>query len=234
MQFMTNAMILILTLLISRFWMATFIVSLLMVFTFFNLFGLQECLTLCLISTLVTKLWLQNFSDRRIGIINFGKLLVSFIVDTTNVSKYDTGLNTLLLQCQSELSLDKNVGKPEFSDRVNKIIVCNKRNRCYKTVCLLSDWPLCLLFLFAHRWVRIQILWWSRLKDYSFRWSGLLFYSVSRPTGVLLVVFFCAVFHWCCWRPQRSPSLNTLFLLSPHLCFVIGFICDLSIGRNNS
>ena len=38
-KFMTNAVILILTLLISRFWMATFLVSLLMVFTFLNLFG---------------------------------------------------------------------------------------------------------------------------------------------------------------------------------------------------
>ena len=35
-KFMTNAMILILTLLISHFWMATFLVSFLMVFTILN------------------------------------------------------------------------------------------------------------------------------------------------------------------------------------------------------
>ena len=28
--------------------------------------------------------------------------------------------------------------------------------------------------------------------------------------------------------------LNTLFLLSSHLCFIIGFICNLSVTRNDS
>ena len=37
---MTNGMNLILTLLISHFWMATFLMPLLMVFTFLNSFGL--------------------------------------------------------------------------------------------------------------------------------------------------------------------------------------------------
>ena len=31
-----------------------------------------------------------------------------------------------------------------------------------------------------------------------------------------------------------SRCLNTLFLLSPHLCFIIGFICDLFVARNDS
>ena len=28
--------------------------------------------------------------------------------------------------------------------------------------------------------------------------------------------------------------LDTLFLLSPHLCFIIGFVCDLFVARNDS
>ena len=30
-------------------------------------------------------------------------------------------------------------------------------------------------------------------------------------------------------NPGISKCFYTLFLLSPHLCFVIGFICDLSV-----
>ena len=55
-KIITNAMILILTLLISRFGMATFLVPPLMAFTFLILFGLQECLVIWLASMLVIKL----------------------------------------------------------------------------------------------------------------------------------------------------------------------------------
>ena len=79
-------MILILALLISHFWMATFLVLHLMVFTFLHLFGLLEYLVIWLTSMVVTNIWLLNFSNRGIGIINLGKLFVSFIVDTTNWS----------------------------------------------------------------------------------------------------------------------------------------------------
>ena len=90
--FMTNAMLLILTLLISRFfgWWRSSCLPL-MVFTFLSFFGLQECLVIWLTSMLVTKLSLPNFSNRDIGVINLGKLFLSFIADTTNWS-----LNTRL------------------------------------------------------------------------------------------------------------------------------------------
>ena len=46
---------------------------------------------------------------------------------------------------------------------------------------------------------------------------------------------FTPVFQWCCSTPQGSPSVgrNTLFLSSPHLCFVIVFICDLFVSRDD-
>ena len=46
------------------FWMATFLVTLLMVFTYLNLFGLLENLTILLTPMLATKLWPPNFSNR--------------------------------------------------------------------------------------------------------------------------------------------------------------------------
>ena len=40
----------------SHFWMATYLVPFLIVFTFVNLLGLQECLVICLTSMLVSKI----------------------------------------------------------------------------------------------------------------------------------------------------------------------------------
>ena len=44
---------------------------------------------------------------------------------------------------------------------------------------------------------------------------------------------FAPVFQWCCSTPQGSPGVgrNTLLLSSPHLCFIIVFICDLFVSR---
>ena len=54
--------------------------------------------------------------------------------------------------------------------------------------------------------------------------------SVSRPTGAQPVAqpvaFFCSSIPVVFDTPGISMCLNTLFLLSPHLCFIIGFICD--------
>ena len=53
-------------------------------FTFLNLFGLLECLVTWLISMPVIKVYLPNFSNRAIGIINFKRLSPNFIADTIN------------------------------------------------------------------------------------------------------------------------------------------------------
>ena len=66
-------MIFILILLISSFRMATFLMLLLMLFKFLNLFGLLKYLVIWLTSMLVTNIRLPNFSNRDIGIINLGK-----------------------------------------------------------------------------------------------------------------------------------------------------------------
>ena len=53
--------------------------------------------------------------------------------------------------------------------------------------------------------------------------------------------FFFFVFFLFCFatvvlfdNKEVSKCLNTLFLLSPHLFFIISFICDLSVSRNDS
>ena len=39
---------------------------------------------------------------------------------------------------------------------------------------------------------------------------------------------------WCCSTPQRSPGVGrNTFLSSPHLCFIIVFICDLFVLRDD-
>ena len=49
--------------------------------------------------------------------------------------------------------------------------------------------------------------------------------------AALVVGFhFATVFQWCCSIPQGSPGVGrNTFLSSPHLCFMIVFICDLFV-----
>ena len=42
------------------------------------------------------------------------------------------------------------------------------------------------------------------------------------------------VFQWCCSTPQGLPGVGrNTFLSSPHLCFIIVFICDLFVSRDD-
>ena len=46
---------------------------------------------------------------------------------------------------------------------------------------------------------------------------------------------FAPVFQWCCSAPRGSPGVGrNTFLSSPHLCFIIVFICDLFVSRDDS
>ena len=45
---------------------------------------------------------------------------------------------------------------------------------------------------------------------------------------------FATVFQWCSSTPQGSPGVSrTTFLSSPHLYFIIVFICDLFVSRED-
>ena len=54
------------------------------------------------------------------------------------------------------------------------------------------------------------------------------------PPGFNCRVPFSPVFQLCCSTPQGSPGVgrNMMFLSSPHLCFIIVFICDLFVSRD--
>ena len=58
--------------------------------------------------------------------------------------------------------------------------------------------------------------------------------SVAWPTGIQLLVFFCSSVSVGCSTPQESPGVGReTFLSSPHLCFIIVFICDLFVSRDD-
>ena len=61
-----------------------------------------------------------------------------------------------------------------------------------------------------------------------------LFMSVSWLTGVQVVVFLCYCTLVLFDNLGISQCLNTLFLLTTQLCFIIGFICVLSVAHNDS
>ena len=99
------------------------------------------------------------------------------------VSKYDTGLKSLLLQVLSEPEFHGDlvytfkdiVGKPEFSDQFRKIVICYKRkgyniNVIKQSACLAGDQITVDHFLtsfIARRCVGIQTVRLPRLENYS-------------------------------------------------------------------
>ena len=69
-----------------------------------------------------------------------------------------------------------------------------------------------------------------------FSWLGPeLLCVLFDPPGFNCWFSFAQVFQWCCSTPQGSPGVghNTLFLSSPHLCFITVFICDLFDSRDD-
>ena len=60
------------------------------------------------------------------------------------------------------------------------------------------------------------------------------FLSVAWPTGVQLLVFFCSSVSVGCSTPKGSPGVGrNTFLSNPHLCFIIVFIYDLFVSRDD-
>ena len=90
-------------------------------------------------------------------------------------------------------------------------------------------------FTFARRWVGRQTQWWPRHKAIYFSWFGPeLFCLLLGPPGFNCWFSSAPVFQWCCSTPQGSPGVGrNTFLSSPHLCFIIVFICDLFVSRDD-
>ena len=81
----------------------------------------------------------------------------------------------------------------------------------------------------------------ARHKAIYFSWLGpelfvcCLAHRGSTVFVFFLLFFFATVFHWCCLISQRSPGVgrNTLFLSSLNFCFIIVFIGDLFVSRDD-
>ena len=86
--------------------MVTFLVVVLLVYTFRNLLGLLESAIMLQTSTLEINVKRPNFSNRAIGIINFEKHFLNFILELCRhyelICKYNVGLKTLLNEGLSE------------------------------------------------------------------------------------------------------------------------------------
>ena len=54
------------------------------------------------------------------------------------------------------------------------------------------------------------------------------------PSGFNCWFSFAPVFQWCCSAPRGSPGVGrNTFLSCTHLCFIIVFICDLFVSRDD-
>ena len=75
----------------------------------------------------------------------------------------------------------------------------------------------------------------TRHKAIYFSWLGPeLCCPLLGPPGFNCWISFAPVFQWCCSTPQGSPGVGSnTFLSSPHLCFLIVFICDLFVSRDD-
>ena len=167
------------------------------------------------------------------------------------VSKFNVGLKTLLHQGLSELEFygdlvykfKKIVGRADFSDQFKKIVV---RYKCIGYNINIMRQSACLVFnpitvnnfasLFnSRRWVRRQTQWWPQHKAIYFSWLGPeLFCLLLGPPGFNCWFSFAPVFQWCFLTPQGSPGVGrSTFLSSPHLCFIIVFICDLFVSSDD-
>ena len=64
--------------------------------------------------------------------------------------------------------------------------------------------------------------------------GDITFCLLLGPPGFNCWFSSAPVFQWCCSTPQGSPGVGrNTFLSSPHLCFIIEFICDLFVSRDD-
>ena len=89
--------------------------------------------------------------------------------------------------------------------------------------------------LIARRWVGRRARWWPRHGAVCFGWFGPgLFCLLLGPPGFGCWFSSAIVFQWCCSAPRGSPGVGrNTFLSSPHLCFIMVFVCGLFVSRDD-
>ena len=130
------------------------------------------------------------------------------------VSKFNVELKTLLHQGLSEpefygdlvYKFKKIEGRADFSDQFRKFIIHYKRIGYIINIMRQST---CLVFN------PITV-------------NNFASHFNRTPVGR------ASVFQWCCSAPWGSPGVSrNTFLSSPHLCFIIVFVCDLFVSRDD-
>ena len=143
------------------------------------------------------------------------------------VSKFNVGLKPLLQQGLSESEF--------YGDLVYKFKNIEGRADFFDK-CLTQSRLITLLpSLISRLWVGRQTQWWPRHKAIYFsRLGPERFCPLLGPPGFNCWFSFAPVFQWCCSTPQGSLGVGcNTFLSSPHLCFIIVFICDLFVSRDD-
>ena len=145
------------------------------------------------------------------------------------------------------------VGRTDFSDQLKKKKKRKKKKeKSYVTkrigyntnikrqsacLCITQSRFITLLpSLLAYRWVGRQTKWWPRHKAIYFsRLGPERFLSIAWPPEVQLLVFLCFSVPVVLFDTQGISRVGryTLFLLFPYLCFIIVFICDLIVSRDD-
>ena len=139
----------------------------------------------------------------------------------------------------------KSVGRADFSGQFRKKNIVRYKRIGYNINIIRQS--ACLVFnpitvnnfassLIARRWFGSQIQWWPWHKAIYFSWLGPeLFCLLLGPPGFTCWFSFAPVLQWCCATPKGYPGVgrNTLFLSSPHLCFIIVFICVSFVSRDD-
>ena len=65
-------------------------------------------------------------------------------------------------------------------------------------------------------------------------WVGTFYVCFSVHWGSTSHFLLLQYFRGVVWLPRYPKILNTLLMLSPHLCFIMGSICSLFVARNDS
>ena len=125
-----------------------------------------------------------------------------------------------------------NIDNPYFEGMVNRIyppeLQLNKANTSDTEAPFLD-----LHLSISNGFVSSKI--YDKRDDFDFDIVNFPFLDGDVPRSTSYVVYISApVFQWCCSTPQGSPGVGrNTFLSSPHLCFIIVFICDLFVSRDD-
>ena len=135
----------------------------------------------------------------------------------------------------------KIVGRADFSDQFRKIIVRYKRigyniNIMRQSACLVFN-PITVnnfasLFNCTPGGSDVRLNDGPDIKLFILVGLGWTFFVCCLAHRGSTVGFL--LFQWCSSTPQGSPGVGrNTFLSSPHLCFIIVFICDLFVSRDD-